>query len=198
MEERRLTKEDVKQSLMVRTPSRVAKLHGLSGVRTTKHQSRGDSTKAGRCSTSSKVRAVCGSSARTDLCAGWLVRDIPTAIPWGVCLNRKMTECLVWVDPLSSSHYRVQRPIKPMCRPNTKAHLRHRLHSQTTTLGQRRRQVQRIVDRRRFSPSSRCRWLRRPGASSVCRVGATASPPTRHRTGRLYGPTALRLPPHGH
>ncbi len=57
VEERRLTKENASQSLLVRTQSRVARSRGLLGVREV-------------CSSSSKVRAVCGSSARTDLCEG--------------------------------------------------------------------------------------------------------------------------------
>ena len=32
------------------------------------------------CTSTSKVRAVCGNSARTDLCGGWPARAIPTAI----------------------------------------------------------------------------------------------------------------------
>ena len=32
------------------------------------------------CQSTSEVRAVCGSSARTDLCGGWPARAIPTAI----------------------------------------------------------------------------------------------------------------------
>ena len=82
---------------------------------------------------------------------------------------------------------------------NAKAHLRHCLQSQTTTLGQRGRwrQVGALLDRRRFSPSSRCLWLRPPGAASGCLVGAFASPPTRHRTGRPRGPAALGRPPYG-
>ena len=54
-----------------------------------------------------------------------------------------------------------------------------------------------LLDRRRFSPSSRCLWLRPPGAASGCLVGAFASPPTRHRTGRPRGPAALGRPPYG-
>jgi hypothetical protein len=65
-EERRLTKENTVQTLLA--PDAVP------GKRAS------DCTAYESISSPSKVRAVCGSSARTDLCGGWPERAIPTAI----------------------------------------------------------------------------------------------------------------------
>ena len=81
VEERRLSKENDKQLRLVRTQSRFAKLRGLFGVREAKRHVQGDLHMQGRQSSPSKVGAVCGSSARTDLCEGWPARAIPIAIP---------------------------------------------------------------------------------------------------------------------
>ena len=77
VEGRGLTKENTEQSLLDRTQSRklngrpfVARSRGLLGVRETVTFARQSST----------VRAVCGSSARTDLCGGRSVMTVPTAI----------------------------------------------------------------------------------------------------------------------
>ena len=77
VEGRGLTKENTEQSLLDRTQSRksngrpfVARSRGLLGVRETVRFARQLST----------VRAVCGSSARTDLCGGRSVMTVPTAI----------------------------------------------------------------------------------------------------------------------
>ena len=70
VEERRLTKENDKQLLLVRTQSRFAKLRGLFGVREAKRHVQGTLHMPGRGSSPSKVGAVCGNSARTDLCGG--------------------------------------------------------------------------------------------------------------------------------
>ena len=81
VEERGLTEENGKQLLLVRTQSRVSKSHGLFGVRATTQRDRGDLIRMRRDSSLSKVGAVCGSSARTDLCGGRPVMAVPTAIP---------------------------------------------------------------------------------------------------------------------
>jgi hypothetical protein len=77
VEGRGLTKENTEQSLLARTQSRnahgipfVARSRGLLGVRETVRFARQLST----------VRAVCGSSARTDLCGGRSAMTVPTAI----------------------------------------------------------------------------------------------------------------------
>ena len=77
VEGRGLTKENTEQSLLDRTQSRnsdgtpfVARSRGLLGVRETVRFARQSST----------VRAVCGSSARTDLCGGRSAMTVPTAI----------------------------------------------------------------------------------------------------------------------
>ena len=75
VEGRGLTKENAEESLRVRTPRRQARSRGLLGVR-----------EAARCAgralwtSPSKVRAVCGNSARTDLCGGPPAKAVPTAI----------------------------------------------------------------------------------------------------------------------
>ena len=75
VEGRELTKENTEQSLLDRTQSRnsngqpfVPRSRGLLGIREILETS------------SSKVRAVCGSSARTDLCGGRPAMAVPTAI----------------------------------------------------------------------------------------------------------------------
>ena len=80
VEERRLTKENVKRLLMVRTQSRVAISHGLFGVRMVTEIGQGNLAETRSQSSSSKVGAVCGSSARTDLCGGRPAMAVPTAI----------------------------------------------------------------------------------------------------------------------
>ena len=79
VEGRELTKENAGQSLLDRTQCRnrdgmpfLPRSRGLSGVRSARPGIVGPST--------SKVRAVCGSSARTDLCGGPPERAVPTAI----------------------------------------------------------------------------------------------------------------------
>ena len=74
VEGRGLTKENTEQSLLDRTQSRNSdgtpfetRSRGLLGVR-------------GFCTSTSEVRAVCGSSARTDLCGGRSAMTVPTAI----------------------------------------------------------------------------------------------------------------------
>ena len=74
VEGRGLTKENVKQLLLDRTPCRVSRSRGLLGVR------EAALIQVRLWSSSSKVRAVCGSSARTDLCGGPPVTAVPTAI----------------------------------------------------------------------------------------------------------------------
>ena len=73
VEGRRLTKESVGQLLLDRTQRRASRTRGLLGVR------EAALIKVRLWSSSSKVRAVCGSSARTDLCGGPPVRAVPTA-----------------------------------------------------------------------------------------------------------------------
>jgi len=80
VEERELTKENTGQSLLDRTQSRnsdgtpfVARSRGLLGVRVAAQQ-------RAVCTSTSKVRTVCGSSARTDLCGGRSAMTVPTAI----------------------------------------------------------------------------------------------------------------------
>ena len=80
VEERRLTEENGKQLILVRTQSRDFQSHGLFGVRATTQRDRGDLIPMRRDSSISKVGAVCGSSARTDLCGGRSVMAVPTAI----------------------------------------------------------------------------------------------------------------------
>ena len=77
-EGRGLTKENTSQSLLDRTQRRntdgrpfVPRSRGLWRVR---------QTQRAFCMSTSAVGAVCGSSARTDLCGGWPERAIPTAI----------------------------------------------------------------------------------------------------------------------
>ena len=98
VEERRLTEENGKQLILVRTQSRDFQSHGLFGVRATTQRDRGDLIPI-RCDSSiSKVGAprrkwvqgprtepvpvfaVCGSSARTDLCGRRSVMAVPTAV----------------------------------------------------------------------------------------------------------------------
>ena len=74
VEGRGLTKENVEQLLLDRTQRRASGSRGLLGVRAVAlHRSAG-------WSSSSKVGAVCGSSARTDLCGGRSAMTVPTAI----------------------------------------------------------------------------------------------------------------------
>ena len=80
VEGRELTKENTEQSLLDRTQSRnsdgrpfEARSRGLPGVRAAARQ-------RAVCRSISKVRTVCGSSARTDLCGGRSVMTVPTAI----------------------------------------------------------------------------------------------------------------------
>ena len=73
-EGRGLTKESVEQLLLDRTPCRVSRSRGLLGVR------EAALIKVRFWSSSSNVRAVCGSSARTDLCGGRPPMAVPTAI----------------------------------------------------------------------------------------------------------------------
>jgi len=80
VEERRLTEENGKQLILVRTQSRDFQSHGLFGVRATTQRDRGDLIPMRRDSSISKVGAVCGSSARTDLCGGRPAMAVPTAI----------------------------------------------------------------------------------------------------------------------
>ena len=80
VEERRLTEESGKQLILVRTQSRDLQSHGLFGVRATTQRDRGDLIPMRSDSSISKVGAVCGSSARTDLCGGRPVMAVPTAI----------------------------------------------------------------------------------------------------------------------
>jgi hypothetical protein len=74
VEGRGLTKENVEQLLLDRTQCRASRLRGLPGVR------EAALIKVWLWSSSSKVRAVCGSSARTDLCGGPPATAVPTAI----------------------------------------------------------------------------------------------------------------------
>ena len=74
VEGRGLTKENVEQLLLDRTQRRASRSRGLLGVREAAH------IKVRLWSSSSKVRAVCGSSARTDLCGGPPATAVPTAI----------------------------------------------------------------------------------------------------------------------
>lgn len=74
VEERGLTKENVKQLLPVRTLRRASGLCGLRGVR------EAALIQVRLWSSSSEVGAVCGSSARTDLCGGRAAMLVPTAI----------------------------------------------------------------------------------------------------------------------
>jgi hypothetical protein len=83
VEGRGLTKENISQSLLDRTQGRnadgkpfVPRSRGLWGVR---------QTQRAVCTSTSAVGAVCGSSARTDLCGGWPERAIPTAIASPYC-----------------------------------------------------------------------------------------------------------------
>ena len=89
VEGRGLTKENTEQLLLDRTQSRetdgkpfVARSRGLLGVR------------EAVCTSTSEVRAVCGSSARTDLCGGRSAMTVPTAIgarkvPYGALARTK-------------------------------------------------------------------------------------------------------------
>ena len=73
VEGRRLTKENVEQLLLDRPQCRASRSRGLLGVR------EAALIQVRLWSSSSKVGAVCGTSARTDLCGGWPERAIPTA-----------------------------------------------------------------------------------------------------------------------
>ena len=77
VEGRGLTKENAKQLLLDRTQRRASRSRGLRGVREAAQR---DQTRRDVWSSSSKVRAVCGSSARTDLCEGQPARAGPIAI----------------------------------------------------------------------------------------------------------------------
>jgi hypothetical protein len=68
------TEENAEQLLRDRTPRRTSRSRGLLGVRESTR------SRSVALTSTSKVRAVCGSSARTDLCGGWPERAIPTAI----------------------------------------------------------------------------------------------------------------------
>jgi hypothetical protein len=74
VEGRGLTKENAEQWRLDRTQRRASRSRGLLGVRAAARLRR-----AGWSSTS-KVRAVCGSAARTDLCGGRSAMTVPTAI----------------------------------------------------------------------------------------------------------------------
>jgi hypothetical protein len=97
VEQRRLTKENGKQLILVRTQSRDFQSYGLFGVRATTQRDRGDLIPMRRDSSISKVGAArrkwgrhrgrsqspfspCGSSARTDLCGWRSVMAVTTAI----------------------------------------------------------------------------------------------------------------------
>ena len=82
VEGRGLTKENVEQLLLDRTQRRVSRSRGRLGVRAAARLRR-----AG-WSSSSKVRAVCGSAARTDLCGGRSAMTVPTAM----CVGAKPEE----------------------------------------------------------------------------------------------------------
>ena len=73
VEGRGLTKENVEQLLLDRTQRRASRSCGLLGVRAAAL------LRSAGWSSSSKVRAVCGSSARTDLCGGRSAMTVPTA-----------------------------------------------------------------------------------------------------------------------
>ena len=94
VEERRLTEESGKQLILVRTQSRDFQSHGLFGVRATTQRDRGDLIPMRSDSSISKVGAVCGSSARTDLCGGRPVMAVPTAISERIKKNLKSTKKL--------------------------------------------------------------------------------------------------------
>ncbi len=72
VEGRGLTKENVEQLLLDRTQRRASRSRGLLGVRAAAR------LRSAGWSSSSKVRAVCGSAARTDLCGG---RSAMTVLP---------------------------------------------------------------------------------------------------------------------
>ena len=74
VEGRGLTKENVEQLLLDRTPRRASRSRGLLNVR------EAALINVRLWSSSSKVRAVCGSSARTDLCGGRSAMTVPTAM----------------------------------------------------------------------------------------------------------------------
>ena|SRR5579863_6534925 len=82
VEGRGLTKENTAQLLPGRTQRRTPGLCGLHGVRAGTRREL--SSRNAVCTSVSEVRAVCGNSARTDLCGGWPARAIPTAIPYSV------------------------------------------------------------------------------------------------------------------
>ena len=69
-----LTKENVEQLLLDRTQRRASRSRGLLGVRAAAL------LRSAGWSSSPKVRAVCGSAARTDLCGGRSAMTVPTAI----------------------------------------------------------------------------------------------------------------------
>ena len=86
-EGRELTKENTGQSLLDRTQRRnsdgtpfVARSRGLLGVRVAAQQDKKPLSQRAVCRSTSKVRTVCGSSARTDLCGGRSAMTVPTAI----------------------------------------------------------------------------------------------------------------------
>ena len=102
VEGRELTKENTEQSLLDRTQGRnsdgtpfVARSRGLLGVRAAAQQ-------RAVCRSTSTVRTVCGSSARTDLCGGRSAMTVPTAIrlcrkPWMLakhpCISAAYSSC---------------------------------------------------------------------------------------------------------
>ena len=100
VEERRLTEESGKQLILVRTQSRDFQSHGLFGLRATTQRDRGDLIPIRSDSSISKVGAVCGSSARTDLCGGRPVIAVP-------CMLKKPR------NPISKVSSR-QRDCKPV------------------------------------------------------------------------------------
>ena len=100
VEERRLTEENASQPRLVRTQSRDFQSHGLFGVRATTQRDRGDLIPMRSDSSISKVGAVCGSSARTDLCGGRSVMAVP-------CMLKKPR------NPISKVSSR-QRDCKPV------------------------------------------------------------------------------------
>jgi hypothetical protein len=100
-EGRELTKENTGQSLLDRTQGRnadgtpfVPRSRGLLGVR---EAARKDLSERAVCRSASEVRAVCGSSARTDLCGGWPARAVPTAIVFD--LDRREKQQAIAVMP---------------------------------------------------------------------------------------------------
>lgn len=74
VEGRGLTKESVEQLLLDRTQCRASRSRGLLGVR------EAAPIEVRLRSSSSEVRTVCDSIARTDLCGGRAAMPVPTAI----------------------------------------------------------------------------------------------------------------------